>query len=108
MSKIKWECSNIYATEPGVTNQDSCFEYWHTNYGDIFAEILPTNIIHGNKDFGKEECKWVVNICVYRKPDSIWEDKNFYCGASFGSYKSILAAKRDANKCILALVEKGR
>ena len=32
----------------------------------------------------------------------------FRLGVSFGIYKSVLAAKRDANKCILELVEKGR
>lgn len=108
MSKIKWEKANLCGTEPGIAKDDSVFEYWHTEYGGIFCEILPTNIIHGNKDFGKEECSWTVNIMNLSVTTRACNNIEFRLGVSFGIYKSVLAAKRDANKCILELVEKGR
>ena len=59
MGKISWHQDWLYLDKGESRESDTSFEFWWSDYDDYHIEIMPTNIIKGNRDFGKNIHRYV-------------------------------------------------
>lgn len=100
MIKVFWQQSRLFL---GTIEEDNAYEFWWADVGpfeDFHINILPTNIIRGNPDFGKKDVKYIFLV-----------SHGVSIGHSSSSYNSVDECKAaaesfvNATKTIFDMVE---